>query len=79
MPKVEQVGRAAEGAVMTEGCGMWPVQTGLRMTPPLLKELLNIGEKREVDEKQRVQKVEGNWDGKRKFFGSRKSEFKYIK
>ena len=33
MPKVEQVGRAAEGAVMTEGCGMWPVQTGLRMTP----------------------------------------------
>ena len=32
MPKVEQVGRAAEGAVMTEGCGMWPVQTGLRMT-----------------------------------------------
>ena len=22
MPKVEQVGRAAEGAVMTEGCGM---------------------------------------------------------
>ena len=43
MPKVEQVGRAAEGAVMTEGCGMWPVQTGLRMTPPLLKELLNIG------------------------------------
>ena len=42
MPKVEQVGRAAEGAVMTEGCGMWPVQTGLRMTPPLPKELLNI-------------------------------------
>ena len=31
MPKVEQVGRAAEGAVMTEGCGMWPVQTGLRV------------------------------------------------
>ena len=67
MPKVEQVDRAAEGAVMTEGCGMWPVQTGLRMTPPLLKELLNIGEKREVDEEQRVQKVEGNWNGKRKF------------
>ena len=50
---------------------MWPVQTGLRMTPPLLKELLNIGEKREVDEKQRVQKVEGNWDGKRKFLQSK--------
>jgi hypothetical protein len=32
MPKVEQVGRPAEAAVMTEGRGMWPVQTGLRMT-----------------------------------------------
>ena len=65
MPKVEQVGRPAEAVVMAEGCGLWPVQTGLRMTPPLLKELLNIGEKREVDEEQQMQNVEGNWNGKR--------------
>ena len=42
---------------MTEGCGLWPVQTGLRMTPPLLKELLNIGEKRGFREEQQVQEV----------------------
>ena len=42
---------------MTEGCGLWPVQTGLRMTPPLLKEFLNIGEKRGFREEQQVQEV----------------------